>query len=258
MGVKIAQHWFENQRVGDDITHIWESYVDRFIRCNIWHVRGRDRDLLIDTGLGISSLREAVRDLLEKPVIAVATHFHFDHVGGMHEFETRVIHRLEGDMLERPPGWGALRAADFPEPLLRHFEEAGYEVPEELLAAYPRAGFDPAKYTVPPALPTWLVDAGDIIDLGDRAFEVLHLPGHSPGSIGLWEAKTGTLFSGDTVYDGPLLDELPGSNIDDFIDTMGRLRELPVTVVHGGHEPSFGRERFIELIDGYLKRRADL
>ena len=44
--------------------------------------------------------------------------------------------------------------------------------------------------------------------LGDRHFEVLHLPGHSPGSIGLWERRTGILFSGDALYDGPLLDEL--------------------------------------------------
>jgi len=40
---------------------------------------------------------------------------------------------------------------------------------------------------------------GDIIDLGDRAFEVLHLPGHSPGSIALFEAATKTLFSGDAI-----------------------------------------------------------
>jgi glyoxylase-like metal-dependent hydrolase (beta-lactamase superfamily II) len=52
-----------------------------------------------------------------------------------------------------------------------------------------------------------------VIDLCDRVFEVLHLPGHSPGSIGLWERQTGTLFSGDAIYDGPLLDELRDSNI---------------------------------------------
>ena len=76
---------------------------------------------------------------------------------------------------------------------------------------------------------------------------MLHLPGHSPGSIGLWEAATGTLFSGDAVYDGPLLDELPGSDIDHYCRTMERLIDLPVTVVHPGHDPSFGRTRLREL-----------
>ena len=91
--------------------------------------------------------------------------------------------------------------------------------------------------------------------MGDRAFEVLHLPGHSRGSIGLWEQSTGTLFSGDAIYDGPLLDELPESDIVAYIRTMKRLRGLPVSVVHAGHEPSFGRDRLHELIDSYLDWR---
>jgi glyoxylase-like metal-dependent hydrolase (beta-lactamase superfamily II) len=87
----------------------------------------------------------------------------------------------------------------------------------------------------------------------------MHLPGHSPGSIGLWEAATGTLFSGDAVYDGPLLDELPGSDVAAYLRTVGRLRQLPVTVVHGGHDPSFDRARMLALLDDYerlVERRA--
>lgn len=117
------------------------------------------------------------------------------------------------------------------------------------------ADFDPAAYAVVPALPSREVDEGDVVDLGDRHFEVLHLPGHSPGSIGLWEEKSGILFSGDAIYDGPLLDDLPDSNVPDYVRTMKRLRELPVEVVHGGHDPSFGRERLIELADAYLAQR---
>ncbi|HEY4331304.1 MAG TPA: MBL fold metallo-hydrolase, partial [Ilumatobacteraceae bacterium] len=96
---------------------------------------------------------------------------------------------------------------------------------------------------------------GDIVDIGDRQFEVLHLPGHSPGSIGLWEPATGTLFSGDAIYDGPLLDELAESDIDAYCTTMERLLTLPVTVVHAGHDPSFGRDRLRELARNYLERR---
>lgn len=53
MPLKIADKWFEKRRVGHDITHLWEPFVDPFVRCNIWHIRGRDRDMLVDTGLGI-------------------------------------------------------------------------------------------------------------------------------------------------------------------------------------------------------------
>ena len=74
MPVEIAERWFETQRIDDDITLLWEPHVVPLMRCNIWHVRGRDRDLLIDTGMGIASLAEATRHLIDKPVIAVATH----------------------------------------------------------------------------------------------------------------------------------------------------------------------------------------
>jgi glyoxylase-like metal-dependent hydrolase (beta-lactamase superfamily II) len=100
-----------------------------------------------------------------------------------------------------------------------------------------------------------VVEAGDVIELGDRQFSVLHVPGHSPGSIALWEKATGVLFFGDAVYDGPLVDDAFHSDLPAYLDTMRRLRELPVDVVHGGHFPSFGRERYWQLIDEYIAGR---
>jgi glyoxylase-like metal-dependent hydrolase (beta-lactamase superfamily II) len=100
------------------------------------------------------------------------------------------------------------------------------------------------------------VEEGDLIDLGDRVFEVLHLPGHSPGSMGLWEAGSATLFSGDAIYDGPLLDEIPGSNVPEYLATMRRLERLPARVVHGGHDPSFDGSRLRQLAREYLERRG--
>ncbi len=125
----------------------------------------------------------------------------------------------------------------------------------EMFDRLPPGGFDPATYAVRAAPATRLVEAGDVIDLGDRYFTVLHLPGHSPGSIALWEAATGVLLSGDAVYDGALIDDAYHSNTWQYLDTMHRLREIPVRVVHAGHYPSFGRQRYLELIDEYLARR---
>lgn len=105
--------------------------------------------------------------------------------------------------------------------------------------------------------PTSVVEEGDEIDLGDRRFSVLHLPGHTPGEIGLWEDATRTLFPGDCVYEsGVLLDELPESDIQAYVRSMVRLRGLPVRVVHGGHDDSFGRGRLLELIDEYERTRG--
>jgi len=256
MTVAIADRWFERRRVDDDITLLWEPHVDRLIRCNIWHVRGRDRDLLVDTGLGIVSLTEAARDLFGKPVVAVATHTHYDHVGGLHEFATRLVHRAEAAVMANFTDFATLRTADLDPEVLAGLRAIGLAEAEELITAYPDAGYDPASYRVRSVAPTRIVEEGDAIDLGDRRFEVLHLPGHSPGSIGLWEASTGILFSGDAIYDGPLLDEIPGSDIAVYCNTMSRLAQLPARVVHAGHDPSFDGRRLKELAWDYLKRRS--
>ena len=249
MALPVAQQWFQRTDIGGGITLLLEPHVDAFARANIWHVRGRDRNLLVDTGLGIRSLRAFAPDLLDREIVAVASHSHYDHTGGLREFETIVAHPLDAPAIRRP---------EFASLLAKHFPSAVREqlAGNELLTAHPSPDFDPAAYTVPPVEPTRRVDEGDVIDLGDRAFSVLHLPGHTPGSIGLWEAATGILFAGDVVYDGVLLDELPGSDIPDYVATMKRLRELPVSVVHAGHYPSFGRERYLQLIDDYVRTRG--
>jgi glyoxylase-like metal-dependent hydrolase (beta-lactamase superfamily II) len=252
----VADDWFASTAAGEGVTLLTEPFVDEFLRANIWLVEGRDRDLLIDTGNGIGRLSPAVDTLREgpdKPLLAVATHAHSDHMGGMHEFAQRLVHRLEAEALSCASDAACLLPRDFPAELKREIEEEGMTLPEVLVTAIPHAGFEPAAFAVTPATPTALLDEGDVLDFGDRVFTVLHLPGHSPGSIGLWEAATGILFSGDAVYrDGPLLDALPGSDVNAYIRTMHRLHDLPVKTVHGGHDPSFGRARLAEVAEAYI------
>ncbi len=256
MGVAIAGRWFERRKVSTDITLLWEPHVIELMRCNIWHVRGRDRDLVVDTGLGVVSLVDAMEDLLDKPVAAVATHGHGDHVGGHHEFDEVLAHPAEAADLERPK----LQTLDLLEAWgqegIDELTRAGYAVDAPYFVTALPAGVTLESFRQRPAKVSREVVEGDAIDLGDRCFEVLHLPGHSPGSIGLWQRTTGTLFSGDAIYDGPLLDELPGSNIADYCVTMQRLLELPVEVVHGGHDPSFDRTRLRHIARSYLDKRA--
>jgi len=256
MAFRIAERWFEFETLTDGITKIWEPHVIPLMQCNIWHVRGRDRDLIIDTGMGIASLEDAAKYLFGKRVTAVATHTHLDHVGSHHEFAERIAHPIEAQRLSAPAGRASLRRDDYPAELIQSFERAGYEVGPLYITALPHEGYDLDSYRLLPAPVTGTVEEGDVIDLGDRHFEVLHLPGHSPGSIGLWEAATGVLFSGDAIYDGPLLDEGSDGDIPAYIRTMHRLAELPARVVHAGHDPSFGRERLQVLARQYLDRRA--
>lgn len=251
MTLKVADAWFDRRTCDDGITLLWEPHVHPMLRCNIWHVPGRDRDLLIDTGLGVSSLRQAARDLFLKPVCAVATHSHLDHMGGLHEFECRLCHAAEAEYFAKPNSDNRLVIND-DHWLATYMPDLGCD--RLVIDALPKPGFDPTQWALQSAPPTGLLADQEVIDLGNRHFEVLHLPGHSPGSIALYEQSTRTLFSGDVVYDADLLDSIPHANIGDYAASLERLRGLQVDVVHAGHEASFGRERLLAIIDKYLER----
>jgi len=234
-----ANEWYETIRFADGVTLIHEPWIKPFYRCNVWHVRGRDRDLLFDSGLGYFSLRRHMTLLSERALTAVASHTHFDHIGCHHEFEDRAVHRAEALILADPTNERTL---------------ADKYATDEMFDRLPE-GWEASAYRIRPAPAGRLLDDGDGIDLGDRHFRVVHTPGHSPGGIGLFEEKAGIFLSGDIVYDGPLIDDAYHSDREAYVETMERLRALPVNVVHGGHFPSFGRTRFLQLIDDYLARR---
>lgn len=235
-----AADWYRVQPVGDDVSLIDEHLIRPFYRCNIWHVRGRDRDLLVDSGMGVVSLREQVPLVSERPLIAVASHTHFDHIGGHFEFAERLVHTAEADILAAPT-----RASTLAEPY----------VDDTIFERSPPLPFTAATYVPRGAPATRTIGEGDVVDLGDRAFEVLHTPGHSPGGIALFEPATGILFSGDIVYDGPLIEDCPGADAHAYARSMRRLLDLPVRLVHGGHFPSCSGERLRALVRDWLRRR---
>jgi glyoxylase-like metal-dependent hydrolase (beta-lactamase superfamily II) len=238
--------------VDEHITLIVEPHADPLVRGNIWHIRGRDRDLLIDSGLGVTSLRPAFPDLFDREPILVVTHAHLDHMGSAHEFEHRWAHPNEPLAHPLP---GSLTTRN----LLANYgmnPAAAADEPELLITARPTPRYNPVAYRLQPAPPTKALDDGDTIDLGDRQLTVLHLPGHTPGSIALYDSDQGILFSGEVVYDEELIDVLPDSDIDAYLATMRRLRDLPVHIVQPGHESSFGQERLRQLADDYITSRT--
>jgi glyoxylase-like metal-dependent hydrolase (beta-lactamase superfamily II) len=231
------EDWYVTAVKGDDVTLIAEPFIHEFYRCNMWHVRGRDRDMLVDSGMGVVPLRQWVPLVTERPLTAVASHTHFDHIGCHHEFADRVVHRAEAEILANPSN-----AATLADPY----------VTDGIFDRLPPAPYRSTEYRLRGAPATRLVEDGDKIDLGDRHFEVIHTPGHSPGGIALWEAATGILFSGDIVYDGPLIEDTYHANAADYYRSMVRLYDLPVRVVHGGHFPSYDRDRHRRIIRSWL------
>jgi glyoxylase-like metal-dependent hydrolase (beta-lactamase superfamily II) len=105
-------------------------------------------------------------------------------------------------------------------------------VPEVAISAIPAAGFNLESWVTPGAEPTVFLAEGDVIDLGDRSLEVLHVPGHTEGSIALWDPADGTLFSGDAAY---VDDLLSWDDEEAFRTSIARLARVGVTRVCAGH-----------------------
>lgn len=145
----------------------------------------------------------------------ILTHGHFDHVGASDEVADDVhgfvyAHEREAAALAGKHGTGG--------------REFGMEVPVPLI--------------------DFRVTDGAIIEAGSMSFEVIHTPGHSPGSMCLLlrDAETGAqhLFSGDTLFAGSIgRTDFPGGDDIAMDESLERIAKLsPETHVHSGHGPS--------------------
>lgn len=236
--------WFSKTAFDVDTTLLTEPYTHRYVRANIWLFRGRDADLLVDTGMGICPLRPEIDLVAGKPLLVVATHIHLDHVGSLHEFSWRAGPAYSAD---------AFASMDEAATYADAFRGLADGVTKQ-----PRPGWSAANYRIEPAPLTRTLVEDDIVDLGNRRFRVLHLPGHSPDSIALFDEADGRFFSGDAIYDAMLIDDLPDSDRTAYRRTMERLLDLPIRIGHGGHGPSFDRARMVAIASDYLRRMDDL
>ncbi|XP_067425354.1 acyl-coenzyme A thioesterase MBLAC2 [Emydura macquarii macquarii] len=253
-----ALEWFAHKPLGGGIYWIQERFYESGNRANIWLVRGSQRDVVIDTGLGLRSLPDYLHlaGLLgpaagpeeeeaagggRRPLLAVATHVHFDHAGGLHQFDEVAVHSAEA---------GALLRGD-------NYETVTWLSDSEVVRP-PSPGWSARQFRVQPVQPTHILQEGDVISLGDRQLTVMHMPGHSRGSICLHDKDQKILFSGDVVYDGSMIDWLPYSRISDYITTCERLIELVdrglVEKVLPGHFNTFGAERLYRLASNYISK----
>ena len=101
---------------------------------------------------------------------------------------------------------------------------------------------------IPPSTPDFFLAEGEPVIVGDLKFEVLHCPGHCPGSVALFERKERIVFTGDVLFAGTIgRTDLPGGDFDQLLDSIRR-QLLPLgddVQVYAGHGPvtTIGRER---------------
>ena len=138
--------------------------------------------------------------------MAVLSHSHLDHTGGAHEFDAVAVHALEADAIATPPAASLhprtemdLSGSRSPTPTTS---------PAPCSRPLPEPGYDESAFAIRPATVTRALSEGDVIDLGDRRLRVIHAPGHTRGSILLYDEDLRWLYTGDVLNDSPVFDEM--------------------------------------------------
>ena len=201
------------------------AYSESLDQSSIYLVVGSEKAMIIDTGHGLSDLPTAIREITDLPVIVVNTHGHYDHTRGNHYFEEVYMSVKDDEVFKRHNKSETVlelnNATAAPIRFLMQYQvEAINAMPiNENYLPLPEEGY---------------------FDLGGRRLEIIELPGHTPGSIGLIDVNTGTLFSGDAITATGLL-----LNLEESLpvlvqkDTLLSVKELAdsgkITAICGGH-----------------------
>ncbi|EKO1913091.1 MBL fold metallo-hydrolase [Clostridium botulinum] len=209
-------NWFTIDHIDKD-THIISEYR-HWEETHAYLLNGTERSLLLDTGLGICNIYDEVIKLTDKPVTAVATHIHWDHIGGHKFFPDFYAHEDELNWLN----------GEFPLTLeqIKDMVVDRCDLPE---------GYNVDNYKFFQGTPTMVLKDNDIIDIGGRSIQVLHTPGHSPGHICFFEKERGYLFTGDLVYKDTLFAYYPSTDPKAYLKSIERVATLPVKKVFPAH-----------------------
>ncbi len=205
--------------------HYWQQNI-------AYVLKGEQRAILFDTGSGTRDIAFVADKVTKKPMTAVASHMHYDHIGSHASFHQVAMIDLPETRAATSNNWYSPPLTKSLGPLAR--------------------GFAVTEWWKP----------GDVIDIGGRKIEVVHIPGHSSDSIALVERKSGYAFVGDHLYGGTLLANLPGSDLALYLQSTKKLlNDYPeIRMVFGAHEPgTMKRESLVALeaaLTAILERRA--
>lgn len=208
--------WFTIDEI-DPNTYIISEYR-HWEETHCYLLNGSKRSLLIDTGLGICNIYDEVIKLTDKPVTAVATHVHWDHIGGHKYFPDFYAQKEELNWLN----------GEFPLTIeqIRKMVVDRCDLPK---------GYNVNNYDFFQGMPTRVLKDNDVINLGDRSVHVLHTPGHSPGHMNFFEKECGYLFTGDLVYKDTLFAYYPSTDPKAYLSSIKKVAALPVKRVFPAH-----------------------
>ena len=217
--------WFECYELPGDIVAICEP--QHLQEVNVYIIQGRDRALVLDTGMGICHIEPLVRELWPGELTVVNCHRHFDHTGNNWRFPEVLIANEPGAIRQAKEGCPH-------EPLANQTDE------DMFLFGYPE-GFIPEEYCIRP-FKARTVEDGHVFDLGGREVELIYTPGHLEDHIMLFDRREKILFSGDMIYLGAIYvqfgsDLMGYSDLDQYIASLDKIEaKFPeISAVYTSH-----------------------
>jgi len=214
------EKFFRKSKVSDQIWAIPGGANDL-----MYLVVGSDCALLVDTGMGIGDLSIFVRGMTDLPLMVVNTHGHPDHAGGNALFDEVWLHPADFDLMQKMCS-EVFRLRD-----IETFIGQNAVEQKPLMENLVKQTTDNVRF----------LREGQIIDLGDRHFEVIHTPGHSPGSVMLLDVVNKVLFAGDTIVPGAAWLFLDHSEpLQTYLHSLYKIRERldSDTLFLPGHQPT--------------------
>ena len=228
--VKQSQDWFKVYDIGYDVLAIYEPY--HFQEVISYLIKGKDKAILWDTGLGVGDMKKCVNELWDKELIVVNSHHHFDHIAGDYQFDKVYIfnHPDMIDVVTKP-----------------------YDKVEEEYTSDQFADDAPIKEFIYEFKPInyETIEEGHEFDLGERFFKVINTPGHAKDEIMLVNEKEKLLFTGDEYYPAPLY--CFENTFDVYVETMDWLAKdyKDYTLITSHNEPIRKGEIFIDIAKGF-------
>lgn len=200
--------WFTEEKI--DETTIAISEYGHYEEIHSYLLIGSNCSLLIDSGLGIGDIRPIIEKYIDgKKIMVVATHIHWDHIGGHRYFKDVYVNQNEKTWL----------SGSFPLPLSfvkKHFMDNCFKNGKPLW-------FDVNSYTIYKTDHFTEIDDGHIFNLGNRKISCINTPGHSPGHMCFFDNEKGYLFTGDNIYHGTIYLNYPSTDPEAYkksIDTL--------------------------------------
>lgn len=213
--------WFTIQQLDENSYAI--SEYGHWEKVHSFLLLGKEKAVLIDTGLGIDNIKRITDQLTILPIEVITTHVHTDHIGSHEQYEIIYVHENDKDWLVN--GIKGLS-----------IEQIRKDISRDITLPTPET-FNPDIYQPFQGEPTGLLEDGDVIELGNRRLIIYHTPGHSPGHISVFDETNGYLFTGDLLYDEtPIYAFYPSTNPSDLVNSLERISEIPnVSMVYGSH-----------------------